>query len=184
MTQSLLEKTYSQHAQQSVSDMALHMPTLKKFASECKSVTEFGVRYGSSSIALLSALPLSYVGYDLMPPPAFLKPVCDENNILYRFFQKKIEPGICFGLTDLLLVDSTHTYEQVSFELTFAPCVTKYIILHDTHYFECVKNAMQDFLAQHSEWEICYDIELSFGLTILQRQNSFPLPMVGVPQPV
>ena len=38
------------------SDMAAHLPTLALLATRCKHVTEFGVRLGHSTIALLQGL--------------------------------------------------------------------------------------------------------------------------------
>ena len=46
-------------------DIREHLPTLYKYASQCKTITEFGVRDGISSWAFLMGLPNEYTAYDI-----------------------------------------------------------------------------------------------------------------------
>ena len=54
-----------QQACTTVSDIYLHLPTLYRYASCCRHVTEFGTRTGVSTLALLRAVPERLVAYDL-----------------------------------------------------------------------------------------------------------------------
>ena len=47
------------------SDINEHLPTLKRYASECKTVTEMGVRYACSTWAFLEARPEKITCYDI-----------------------------------------------------------------------------------------------------------------------
>ena len=50
------------------SDINEHLPTLKKYAEQCNSIVEFGVRDGCSTYGLLAGRPKFMVSYDINPP--------------------------------------------------------------------------------------------------------------------
>jgi hypothetical protein len=97
--------------------------------------------------------------------------------------------------TELLFIDSLHTYAHLTYELEkFSPKATKYIAMHDTSapwgdtdddeyhgdYSEYPPEidrtkrglwpAVLDFLNKHPEWTLKERRENSHGLTILQRK--------------
>ena len=47
------------------SDINEHLETLYKYGKESNHITEFGTRYGDSTVALLYSLPQTMVSYDL-----------------------------------------------------------------------------------------------------------------------
>lgn len=49
---------------QAHTDIVEHLPTLRKLAAKCKHVTEFDVREGCSTTALLAAQPETLESYD------------------------------------------------------------------------------------------------------------------------
>ncbi len=129
-------------AASTMSDINEHVPTLSKYAEECESVVEFGVRAGVSTWGFAHGLiqntlknkPCRLDGFDLGPAPvpySFLKDAgipyltcsfTQENNL-------HVAPVEC----DLLFIDTFHVYGQLKRELErHASGVRKYIILHDT----------------------------------------------------
>ena len=114
---SILEQNYNRVCNK-ISDINEHLPTLKKYASECEHITEIGVRAINSTWGLLAGKPKKLISYDIFfaGPPMF--PDADiasvfaaarEENIVYGFIQQSsleanIEP------TDLLFLDTWHVY--------------------------------------------------------------------------
>lgn len=185
------------------SDINEHLPLLQSLAAQCSTVAEIGIRDVVSTWALLQGLSesseknCSYLGIDIVPPlekPFQLAKVLAELNDIDFSFWEKNDMEINFPLTDLLFIDSLHTYRHLSYELeTFAPMVRKYIAMHDTSdpwgnsdepcygvnesaypaYINCHKRglwpAVADFLDNHPEW-ILFDRRYNnHGFTVLMR---------------
>jgi hypothetical protein len=200
-----LEKQYIKHCCE-YSDIYEHLPVLRQLASECSTVVEIGLRGMVSSWGLLQGLAdnpspsRSYIGIDIYYPPAeILYPamkLSEGCGISFEFWNAndmdiEIEP------TELLFIDSLHTYCHLSYELEkFSPYVSKYIAMHDTsapwgnmdddayqgdyseypsHYDRNKKGlwpAVEDFLAKHPEW-ILFERHLNnHGFTILKRKTN------------
>lgn len=180
-----------------ISDINEHLETLYKYSKECDHITEMGVRWVSSTWPMLLSNPKKMISYDinLHPNVNDVIKLSEEYNINYSFIVKdvlevEIEP------TDLLFIDTLHTYNQLISELDLhSDKVSKYIILHDTTHFgrideviydhasEIVKNkekhkkglmtAVEDFLltVKGSRWEIFEVFENNNGLTILKNKS-------------
>ena len=96
--------------------------------------------------------------------------------------------------TDMLFIDSWHTYRHLTYELeTFSPKVSKYIAMHDTSppwgyqdepfyqgfipeypaHINLEKRglwpAVEDFLSNHPEWVLKKRYLNNCGFTILER---------------
>lgn len=130
------------------SDINEHLPTLKRYASECEHVTEFGIRTGCSLAAIIMGLPKIIRAYDI-----HLATLPAENKALYEDFcavnhvdiliEQKDVLKMNIEQTDMLFIDTLHTYNQLKQELIMhAPMVNKYIILHDTTAFGRVDEAI------------------------------------------
>ena len=186
------------------SDIHEHLPHLKRLAKECSSVVEVGMRTMNSSWALLQGLAessldgCSYIGIDLNAPPKEIfnraQNLAIRNGISFVFFQAN-DMDIDIEPTDLLFIDTLHTYCHLTYELEkFAPKVGKYIAMHDTdepfgfvddfwyegnysEYPETIDRskkglwlAVQDFLARHPEWSLSEHYYNNHGFTVLKRQ--------------
>ena len=153
------------------SDISLHLPALRKLAEACQHVTEFGVRSGCSTIALLVGCKAVH-SYDIIDCRAVVE--CPY----WQFIQAsslavEIEP------TDLLFVDSAHTYSQLSQELKLhAGHVRKWIALHDTETYghngddgsaPGLLAAVAEFLEQNPEWKQLSHEPACNGFTVLER---------------
>ncbi len=200
-----LEQQYLTHCQ-APSDINTHIPHLKRLAQECSSAVEIGIRSMVSSWGVLQGLAespsadRSYIGIDLNDPPTeklnLARQLAEANGIHYQFWRGndmdiEIEP------TDLLFIDSLHTYCHLTYELEkFASKVNKYIALHDTSapWGECDDNqyhgdrseyppstdrtkrglwpAVLDFLTRHPEWSLNERHFNNHGFTVLKRRSA------------
>ena len=190
-------REYYEYSKSTPSDINEHLPTLLKYSEECKHITEMGVRGGVSSWALLYSNPEKMVAYDIASNPSVenIINVANESNLNFHFILKDVLT-VEIENTDLLFIDTWHTYNQLSSELQLhSNNVNKYIILHDTVSFgftdeslyDCVSNivkqipqekvglvnAVQDFLITEKgyNWEIHDVYENNNGLTVLKRKN-------------
>ncbi len=154
-----------------------HCPTLRLLASECESVTEFGTSHAVSTTAFLAAQPICLTTIDtqLSTDAEALRPFA--GNTQFEIIQADTLT-IEIGPTDLLLIDSKHTAEQLAEELErHAGKVRRWIVLHDTVTFGDVgedgsrglRPALNQFLAANPEWRIVAEYRNSHGLTVLRR---------------
>lgn len=179
------------------SDINEHLPTLKKYASECETITEMGVRYACSTWAFIEGKPKKITSYDIdyksfEPSDNLLHRICNNYGINFEFILAdtlKIE----IDNTDLLFIDTLHTYNQLIEELTLhSKNVNKWIILHDTtlfdyrdeyiyeHASDLIKNkqeykfglkpAVDDFLINNIGWSVKEVFTNCNGLTVLERK--------------
>lgn len=182
------------------SDINQHLPTLRFFASMCKSVVECGVRNVVSTYAFAAGLP----------EDGFIHMVDIErsenvDNFVRNFPRSKFvhDSSLTCPLvnTDLLFIDTWHVYGQLKRELNrWHSHVNKYIILHDTEvdgiYGETIRNrwnseqqsietgipedeilrgllpAIDEFLVEHKEWKMILRYYNNNGLTVLAKDSA------------
>mgnify|MGYP005810498463 CR=1 FL=1 len=168
------------------SDFNEHMPTLYNLMETTKNKrsVEFGVGFGQSTRAFLAALEKiggTLRSYDIVPHEGILELFADaqEAGIDAKFIQESTL-DCTIEETDILLVDSHHTYEQVKGELRdeVTSKVTSYIIFHDTELFgdhgqdpgsRGILPAINEFLETHPEWAVKEKYTNNNGLWILWR---------------
>lgn len=181
-----LEIVYDQ-ARKHKCDVNDAFPILRRYASRCKHVTEFGTRGVNTTYALLAAKPENLVSYDINQyskenQTGALR-IAKDNGVNLTFVESdtlvaEIEQ------TDLLFIDTLHTYGQLSAELNrHAGKVRKYILLHDTNTWGIkdevetttekhgLKLAISEFLLANPEWELREERTESNGLTVLERHG-------------
>lgn len=177
------------------SDINEHLPTLKEYSEKCDTITEFGVRGVVSTVALIKGNPKKMISVDLFHPSYWnktneLNKVIDyakDKNIDYKFIIGdtrliKIEE------TDMLFIDTLHTYTQLKIELKkHGNKVKKFLIFHDTTLYENIDEphsytseiivgdkkglwpAIDEFLSENKEWKLFEKKINNNGLTILKR---------------
>jgi len=184
------------------SDINEHVPTLCNLAMQCPRVVEIGLRKMISSWGFLMGLSKNssskrfYLGIDIAPPPIAIlfsaQVIANENGIPFEFWLEN-DMNVEIPQTDLLFIDSLHTYCHLIYELeTFCIKVDKYIAIHDTSSPYGQKNekytgdyseyppwidknkqgleiAVKDFLSRHPEWMMHKKYSNCHGLTILKR---------------
>lgn len=147
MMETCIENKY-RHLVRETSDINQHLPTLRKYAAECDSVFETGVRGCISSWALLDGLvhnnnntgsnhkkTLFVNDIDECDIRDLLFFTKDLQNIDVKYeWKNNLELDFPKGETyDLTFIDTWHIYGQLKRELAkFAPLTNKYIIMHDT----------------------------------------------------
>lgn len=181
------------------SDINEHLPTLKKYASQCKKVTEMGVRFACSTWSFLEAKPEKITCYDIKydyfkPSEDLINKMCEKYKISFEFLTGDTL-NIEIENTDLLFIDTLHTYDQLTGELTLhSKNVNKWIILHDTTLFgdrdeyiyehasdliknkekskEGLNNAINDFISKNQDWIVKEVYTNCNGLTVLERNKN------------
>jgi hypothetical protein len=191
-----IKEFYNYHYS-TTSDINEHLPVLLKYSQECSHITEMGVRTGVSSWAFLYSNPQKMISYDIGMNPTIQNIINIANvcGINYTFNMNdvlsiEIEP------TELLFIDTWHSYNQLYLELSLhSKNVSKYIILHDTVSYgyndespydgiseimkskeknkEGLINAVNDFLLTNDgdNWLIHDVYTNNNGLTVLKRKN-------------
>jgi hypothetical protein len=199
-----LELTYHYEiASRTPSDINEHLFVLRSLAKECSSVVEIGLRTMVSSWGILMGLSesqsasRSYLGIDIAPPPVGILHIAsrlaEANGISFNFVQAN-DMDIDIAPTEMLFIDSLHTYCHLTYELEkFSSKVSKYIAMHDTsdpwgnkndgsyhgnyseypRTYNCAKQglwpAVEDFLQRHPEWILYHRSFNNHGFTILKR---------------
>jgi cephalosporin hydroxylase len=122
------------------SDINEHLPVLFKYAKECESIIETGVRGCVSSWAFVFGLLCN----EKNKKKILLNDIteCQINTLLEAANSTNVEikyewkNNLELQLEenyDLIFIDTWHVYGQLKRELNkFAPYINKYIILHDT----------------------------------------------------
>lgn len=156
------------------SDINEHLPKLLYIASDCDSVTEFGVRTGLSSIALLLWCD-NVISYDLETNDKVKE--IQENVPHWKFIigdTRKVQ----IEETDMLFIDTLHNGDQLYEELcNAADKVNKYIVFHDTTTFSdkwetndiWLSYGLNKFLDEHKEWRQLKKYTNNNGLTVWKR---------------
>ena len=189
-------KTLFETKKNEPSDINEHLPVLYRLAERVNTITECGTRHGDITTAFLAATENTnkkVVSYDL-----YKSPIIDFFTTQPNFtFHQSDTLSISIEQTDLLFIDTLHTYHQLYNELVkHNSNVSTYIVLHDTtsygeideplydinsdvkmsHLSEKtektgLKNAISDFLKteQGQNWFIGQTFENNNGLTILKR---------------
>jgi len=138
-----IQETF-QRLSRTYSDIYEHLPTLSKYASECKSVLELGVRGCISSWAFVNGLLASRKDTDTRH--IFLNDIVEctisdlveatKNLPIQVDYEWKNDLELEFSNEtrfDLTFIDTWHVYGQLKRELEkFAPITNKYLIMHDT----------------------------------------------------
>jgi len=126
------------------SDINEHLPTLSKYASECESIFETGVRGVVSSWAFVDGLLQNNKSKKYL----FMNDIdsCDINELLKATENLPItikyewKSNLLLDMNetfDLTFIDTWHVYGQLKRELEkFSKITLKYIIMHDTTSFE------------------------------------------------
>jgi hypothetical protein len=179
------------------SDINEHLETLYNLGRECSHITEMGVRWVSSTWPLIYSNPKKMISYDIVTAPNIneVLELCNEYSINYSFEQRDVLQ-IVIEPTELLFIDTLHTYNQLRKELEIhSNKVSKYIVLHDTEHFgrvdeeiyghangsiktmytirQGLMTAIEDFLLSDigRNWKIEKIYENNNGLTILRNVN-------------
>ncbi len=177
------------------SDINEHIPTLIQYGSECDHITEMGVRAITSTWAFLGSAPKKLISYDIENPEKWGADINHVYDVAKYYgldyeFRKENVLKLEIEETDLLFLDTWHSYKQLQSELALhASKVKKYIIFHDTTKFANtdetsyeiwgnewkgegigIWKAIEEFLESNPEWEILERFTNCNGLTIIGKK--------------
>lgn len=140
----IIRENYSKNTIQR-SDINEHLPTLYKYAKECSTISEMGVRGIVSTWALLAGLMDAPVRTDIsktmvcvdivdVPNIGYVQDVAKEVGIEVIFIKdNSATVDLPIKRVDLLFIDTWHVYGHLKRELEkHHSTVNKYIIMHDT----------------------------------------------------
>ena len=163
------------------SDINEHLPVLYQYSLNCNHITEMGVRDVVSTWAFLKSMPNKLISYDIMKSNNIniAASAAKEAGIEFQFYQKDVLL-VEIEETDLLFIDTLHSYNQLKQELNLhSSKVRKFIIMHDTSKFANVDErtgasgglwpALEEFLDQTNEWQLKERYTNNNGLTIIER---------------
>jgi hypothetical protein len=172
----LIEDRFNQYCKTDL-DINEHFPTLKKYALECESITEMGVRSIVSTWAFLAGKPKKMISIDIYHPSYYrgnldeVENECKKEGIDFKFIQASTL-DIDIEETDLLFIDTLHTYEHVKKELFLHGNKTKkYLVFHDTTSSPEIVPAIEEFMKTNPSWSIKDRYENNNGLIILENRH-------------
>jgi cephalosporin hydroxylase len=174
-----IEELY-QRAALNYSDISEHIPTLFRLGRMVNHITEFGTRWGVSTAAFLRAAPRRFVAYDIarFPEVDVLVAAAEQAGLDFEFrlesvLETTIEP------TELLFIDTLHTYDQLLAELErHAESVSTFIAMHDTSTYGDVGEvpgtvglwpAIQEYFEPRPQWKLIDRWMNNNGLTLYMR---------------
>jgi predicted O-methyltransferase YrrM len=153
-------------------DMEPHLGHLMDLASRARVVVEFGIRGAVSSWAILDGLPPDgvLVGVDINPDCSVPERVRMDPRWTFV-----VGDSVKVDLprhADLVMIDSSHEYEQTVLELERAATLTPDVIaLHDYLYADtpAVKQAVDEFVASDAPYALEVVHPSQWGLAVLRR---------------
>lgn len=178
---------------ETLSDIREHLFTLMGYALDCEHITEMGVRDVVSTWAFLAAKPKKLVSIDINYTPNIEEAIllATQNDIQLEFkVQSTIADNFEIEETDLLFIDTLHTYSQLKKELFMhGNRARKYLIFHDTTHFAYenepnnireqtnlwmpagLRPAITEFVNANPHWGMCNWYDNNNGLSILRRTS-------------
>ena len=151
-----------------------HLPTLYKYATECESAIECGVRNCVSSWALCYGLlnnnkvkkQLILNDVEVCNVDELMNATDDKDISIEKYWISNLELELN-DTVDLTFIDTWHTYGQLKRELNkFGKITNKYIIMHDTtidgEFSESVRNK-HDINAKMEKYNFNYE-DVTIGL--------------------
>ena len=153
-------------------DMAPHIDTLIRLASEARTIVEWGVRHGVSTWAFLDGLPEDGRLFSVDVYRSTVPPRVSSDPRWTFILGSDTDPAIRPLLpdhADIVFIDTSHTYEQTVAELAAAlDCSPSKIVMHD-YVMEPVERAASEFCAREG-WRLVAN-ELPFGLATLEPRR-------------
>lgn len=155
-------------------DMIPRMRDLRRYAEQCSSVVEFGVRSGNSTIAFLAG-GCAVHSFDRIDP-VFECPEDSRNR--WTFEKSEIKDLNDIPSCDILMLDSRHREDQVANELRHAHRAQKFLLFHDVIEWGWrgedgqpgINFAICDFMRANHQWKFRECLYDQWGLLVLERR--------------
>lgn len=151
-----------------------HMLLLRSLVRHCEHITEFGTDVGFSTTAFLAGRPQTMVCYDVRRRAVVerLERLAHQEGITLEFHREDTRTCEVIAPTDLLFIDSEHTYGQVRAELErHGNQARRFLVFHDTITFPGIMDAITEFLEQNPHWEVVQHFRHQHGLLVCRRRE-------------
>jgi hypothetical protein len=180
--------------QASENDTSEFITLFQSYAAQC--------RHAISTVGFLAGLPEQLHSYDINYSENIkeVEDLADQNGVFFYFHLNDVLE-VDIAETDLLFIDTYHSYKQLKAELTrHGNKARKWILLHDTTLFgeegmdspivgkegmeslrlsekgmdfipRGLNHAIHEFLRANTKWRLKEKIESPWGLTILEKIN-------------
>jgi len=176
-----LDELYAR-ACNNVSDVFLHCPMIKELASRCQHVTELGLNSLGICVSVMAGQPSTFIAYGKNKEKVdeIIKEIPDDVGRTHLKIRAGDSLKIQIEETEMLIIDTYHTYSQLNNELLkHAGNATKYIVIISSYAFALrgedgsspgVMDAVVEFVAKNDRWEIIYNERKNNGMLVLQRE--------------
>jgi hypothetical protein len=169
-----------------LSDISAHMPLLSMLASFCDHITEFGCRTCYSTSAFIAGCNIGgkVVSYDIVEHQTMIDLSKMELPVKWEYkIQDTSLDNFTIEETDMLFIDSLHTYQQVKAELNskHTDRVKKFLVFHDVvsqgeKSLDVpgqigINKAINEFLDANKKWRKIYYATFNHGLLVLRKDS-------------
>jgi hypothetical protein len=164
------------------SDINQNLPILHNLAKECNHITEMGVRTGVSTRAFLNT-NATLQSYDIVLNDSVIKlfELAKKQGKKVQYTRADVL-NIEIQDTDLLFIDTLHTYQQLKRELALhGNKAKKWIAFHDTYTYglagedqkdkKGLLSAIIEFIIDNPHWQFKIYNTKNNGITVLERIN-------------
>jgi len=165
-----------------VSDVFLHCPTIREFASRCEHVTELGLNSLGVCVSIMAGQPGKFVAYGKKKEQldAVIEQLPKKMGKTHVRFMHEDPLKTQIEETDMLVIDTYHSYSQLNAELRkHGGNVKRYIVIVNSYAFGTVgqdgsspgvMDAVSEFVDKNDKWEVVYNERKNNGLLIIERE--------------
>jgi hypothetical protein len=153
-------------------DICEHFPLMLKYGKQCEHITEMGVRNVVSTWGWIGSNPKKLICYDYRRSAEIQDAIDTAADLGLDFtFHEADTRVIEIEETDLLFIDTEHTYDQMQKELELhGNKARKFIIFHDTAYCHEMNVAIKEFMEANPHWVDEEEVTNNNGFKIIKRK--------------
>jgi len=152
-------------------DICEHFPLMLKYGKQCEHITEMGVRNVVSTWGWIGSNPKKLICYDIRRSNEVQDAIDTAADLGLDFTFHEADTRIIeIEETDLLFIDTEHTYDQMQKELELhGNKARKFIIFHDTAYCHEMNVAIKEFMEANPHWVDEEEVTNNNGFKIIKR---------------
>ena len=153
-------------------DICEHFPLMLKYGKQCEHITEMGVRNVVSTLGWIGSNPKKLICYDIRRSNEVQDAIDTAADLGLDFTFHEADTRIIeIEETDLLFIDTEHTYDQMQKELELhGNKARKFIIFHDTAYCHEMNVAIKEFMEANPHWVDEEEVTNNNGFKIIKRK--------------
>ena len=152
-------------------DICEHFPLMLKYGKQCEHITEMGVRNVVSTWGWIGSNPKKLICYDYRRSNEIQDAIDTAAELGLDFtFHEADTRAIEIEETDLLFIDTEHTYDQMQKELELhGNKARKFIIFHDTADCHEMNVAIKEFMEANPHWVNEEEVINNHGFKIIKK---------------